>query len=132
MNTTTNDISTAAAGEGRITIRRLADADAAAIRELAQRDSARTPAGLLLGAELDGRLLAAISTTTGEVVADPFHPTARVVEVLRLRAAQLERRSRGRGLLARLPARPPGGSSRAPSPPGAGGRLLSLSGRPAP
>ena len=132
MNTTTNDISTAAAGEGRITIRRLADADAAAIRELALRDSARTPAGLLLGAELDGRLLAAISTTTGEVVADPFHPTARVVEVLRLRAAQLERRSRGRGLLARLLARPPGGSSRAPSPPGAGGRLLSLSGRPAP
>ena len=132
MNTTTNDISTAAVDEGRITIRRLADADAAAIRELAQRDSARTPAGLLLGAELDGRLLAAISTTTGEVIADPFHPTAKVVEVLRLRAGQLDGRSRGRGLLARLLARPPGGASSAPSPPGAGGRLLTLSGRPAP
>jgi hypothetical protein len=129
MSSTTNDI-TATAHEGGFTIRCLGGADAAAIRRLAERDTARLPAGPLLGAEVDGHLRAAISTKTGELIADPFHPTTRIVEVLRLRANQLDGRRRGRGLLAWLLARPAAGAAHAPSPPGAGGRLLTHS-RPA-
>jgi hypothetical protein len=40
-------------------------------------------------AESDGRLVAAMSTATGEAVSDPFVPAADVIALLRLRAAQL-------------------------------------------
>jgi hypothetical protein len=72
-----------------VTIRLLAERDADDLRILAERDSARTPNGSVIGAEKDGRLLAAISASTGEVVADPFHSTADLVHLLRLRAGQL-------------------------------------------
>jgi hypothetical protein len=87
-----------------VTIRSLGVGDGAAVSRLAQRDSARPPAGLLLGAEVGGRLLAAISARTGEVIADPFHRTAELVEALRERAGQIDGRPGGnaRGLLARL------------------------------
>jgi hypothetical protein len=75
-----------------ITVRRLGADDAAAVTRLAQRDTARVPSGDLIGAELDGHLVAAISTTTGEAIADPFQRTAEIVDVLRLRASQLNRR----------------------------------------
>jgi hypothetical protein len=90
------------------TIRRLAAGDAPAAARLAQRDSSRVPAGPLLGAELDGSLVAAISTATRDVIADPFRRTAEIVELLRLRADQLEPRSR----------RGPGRARLAPSQPG--------------
>jgi hypothetical protein len=35
-------------------------------------------------AEVDGRLVAALSERTGEAVADPFEPTAHLVEMLRV------------------------------------------------
>jgi hypothetical protein len=86
-----------------VTIRRLGSDDAAAVKRLAQRDSAREPRGVLLGAELNGRLLAAISTTTGELIADPFQRTAEIVETLRLSAGRANGRPRGaRRLVARL------------------------------
>jgi hypothetical protein len=87
-----------------VTIRRLDVDDAAAVRRLAQRDSSQPPAGLLLGAELDGRLRAAISATSGEVVADPFYRTAELVETLRLRVGQVDGQpgASRRGLLSRL------------------------------
>jgi hypothetical protein len=90
-----------------MTIRRLDADDRADVTRVAQLDSARTPCGWLLGADLDGLLVAAISTTTGEVIADPFRRTAEIVDVLRLRARQLDGRPRRRlGLLSRLrPAR---------------------------
>jgi hypothetical protein len=72
--------STAAIPTVGITIRRLSADDAAAVTWLAQRDTARAPRGELLGAELDGQLVAAISTTTGEAIADPFRRTAEIVE----------------------------------------------------
>jgi hypothetical protein len=101
-----------------ITIRRLGAADADALAGLAQVDSAHAPAAPALGAEADGRLVAAISVESGEVVADPFQPSAEAIALLRLRAGQLRpsrkrRRRRARGAL-------PG------SPPGAGGKLLRL------
>jgi hypothetical protein len=81
-----------------VTIRRLGTGDAAAVKRLAQRDSAREPTGALLGAELDGQMLAAISTTTGEVVADPFQRTAEIVQALRLRVDRVDGRARGHAI----------------------------------
>jgi hypothetical protein len=79
-----------------ITIRRLAADDAADVTRLAQLDTARAPGGELIGAELDGHLVAAVSTTTGEAIADPFRRTAEIVDVLRLRASQLNGRPQTR------------------------------------
>jgi hypothetical protein len=79
-----------------ITIRRLGDDDAAAVTRLAQLDTARAPSGELIGAELDGHLVAAVSATTGEAIADPFRRTAEIVDVLRLRASQLNGRPQTR------------------------------------
>lgn len=115
-----------------VTIRRLAGEDLAAVTRLAQRDSAREPTGPLLGVESDGRLLAASSIASGEVIADPFVHTAEIVELLRLRARQAggDPRRRSRWLLSLLRARPRRDrAATAPSPPGAGGWLLSTTQR---
>ena len=92
-----------------ILIRPFADSDAQAVREVAQRDSSVVPAGVLLVAEVDGQVRAVLSLDTGEVVADPFAPSAQLVDLLEARARQLNsggRRSRrrGRGLFAHSPA----------------------------
>jgi hypothetical protein len=73
-----------------VSLRRLDPiADFEALHRLAGRDSAAAPAGAILGAELDGRLIAALSLDSGELVADPFVPTDAVVERLRERADRL-------------------------------------------
>jgi hypothetical protein len=110
-----------------VTIRRLNEHDRDEIDRLSQVDSKTVDlAAPVLGAEIEGRLLAAISVPSGEVAADPFSRTAEVRSLLELRAAQLRRRDglRGRRLRGAL-----SGHSRASlagSPPGAGGRLLTL------
>jgi hypothetical protein len=71
-----------------VTIRLLSEADHDALRVLAQRDTARALNGAVLGAERAGRLLAAISSS-GDVIADPFHRTEDLVSLLRVRAGQL-------------------------------------------
>lgn len=92
-----------------ISIRPFADSDAQALRAVAQRDSSMVPAGMLLVAEVDGQVRAALSLHTGEVVADPFAPSAAAVDLLRTRARQLTGgpplRRRRRGLLERRSAR---------------------------
>lgn len=111
----------------RVTIRRLGRGDRPALARLAQLDSSPAPREPLLGAELDGRLLAAISIAGGELVADPFHRTAEVAEMLRLRASQLAGGApRARGRLAFLLRSRGGrrGASFSPSPPGAERQLL--------
>ena len=106
-----------------VSIRRLTDDDRDALARLAELDTHELPGEPLLGAEVEGRLLAAVSLTDGRVLSDPFLPTTEIQALLELRAAQLRRRNRGpRGL--RLRARTRG--ALASSPPGAGGRLLSL------
>lgn len=65
-----------------ITIRRGALEDQAALNGLAALDSAPAPVGPVLVAEVAGELRAALSLTDGAVIADPFHPTAAVVELL--------------------------------------------------
>jgi hypothetical protein len=85
--------------------------DAEAIARLSILDSAELPRQPTLLAEVAGELHAAISLADGRVVADPFHPTAMLVDLLRTRAEQLRRvdpsregaRSRRWGRL-RLPA----------------------------
>jgi hypothetical protein len=69
-----------------LTIRVATVADAAELRELALLDSRRLPAGPHLVAEVGDRIRAAYSLTTDTVVADPFVPTADLVQVLRAHA----------------------------------------------
>jgi hypothetical protein len=108
-----------------LTIRRLSDADGGRVKLLAQLDSRREPVGPWLGAEVEGVVLAATSLTTGETVSDPFSHTAELRAMLELRAAQLRRRANSRR---RFSIRSPRGSRAAlpSSPPGSGGRLLTL------
>jgi hypothetical protein len=73
-----------------VTVRPLDPAtDASALVRLAQRDSADVPGGELIGAEVDGSLVAAISIGDGRVIADPFARTEQIRSLLELRAAQL-------------------------------------------
>ena len=87
-----------------ITIRRLDanEADRLALARLVQLDSSGTIEGPVLGAEVEGRLLAAISMETGEVIADPFSRTSELRAMLKLRLAQLEQRYIGRERGSRL------------------------------
>ena len=74
-----------------VAVRRLADrpSDRAAVEHLAGLDSTEPLTGEVLGAELDGRLVAAISLTTGDTIADPFTHTDRIRSLLKTRAEQL-------------------------------------------
>lgn len=83
-----------------MTIRRMdiGDADREAIAELAARDSRETLEGPVLGIEVEGNLLAAISLASGDVISDPFTRTAELRTLLELRARQLQRRGSKRGL----------------------------------
>ena len=66
--------------------------DEGALTRLGQLDSARVPGAPLLLAVEGGMLRAAISLATGAVIADPFAPTARLVELLRTKATPPQRR----------------------------------------
>ena len=74
-------------GEGNLVVRRGRHADNEALAILASLDSARPLTGYRVVAELDGRIVAAVSLHDGRVIADPFVATADVVEVLRLHTA---------------------------------------------
>ena len=56
---------------------------------LAALDSARVPAGELLVAEADGGRGRGPRPRLGATIADPFRPTAQVVELLELRGSLL-------------------------------------------
>ena len=91
-------------------IRRTTPDDGAALRRLAALDDARALRGDALVAEVDGEIRAALSLTDRRAIADPFRPTAELVELLRTRAAQLHASEaapghRRRGLLALAPGR---------------------------
>ncbi|MEA2479818.1 MAG: hypothetical protein QOJ07_1740 [Thermoleophilaceae bacterium] len=91
---------------GALVIRRARPEDARALLRLAALDSAAPLAGDLLIAEVDGEPHAALSILAGDCIADPFRPTAELVDLLRLRAAQMAPpRGRGRGRGRRLRAR---------------------------
>ena len=77
------------AREDSVTIRHAFPDDALSLVRLAALDSAKVPAQPLLVAEVNGELLAALSLSDGAVIADPFHHTRPLVELLSSRAVQL-------------------------------------------
>jgi hypothetical protein len=72
-----------------VTIRRAGSSDGRALDRLAGRDSQRLPSDDFLIAEVGGEPWAALGIHSGVVVADPFRPSADLVELLRLRAERL-------------------------------------------
>jgi hypothetical protein len=73
-----------------VTVRPLDPAvDHVALTRLAELDSADLPEGQVIGAEVGGSLVAAISVDSHRVIADPFTRTDGVRSLLELRAAQL-------------------------------------------
>lgn len=74
-----------------ITIRPAYGDDQRALRRLAALDSAiEVPAAPLLIAEVDEELRAALSLRNGAVIADPFHPTLHLIDLLRTHGATTE------------------------------------------
>jgi hypothetical protein len=71
-----------------ITIRRSTEGDRKALLRLAELDEAPRPAGEALLAFVGGELRAALPLERGSAVADPFHLTGDVIDLLRLRARQ--------------------------------------------
>jgi len=87
------------AAERSVTLRFGGPADQRQLARLAELDSATPPAQPVLLAEVDGQIRAVLALTDGTVVADPFHPTTDLIDLLRARARHLGipriRRSRG-------------------------------------
>jgi len=69
-----------------ITIRRATAADSEAIDRVAALDSGRPPDGDALVAIVDDEVRAVLPLDGGGPLADPFHPTADLVELLRVSA----------------------------------------------
>lgn len=65
-----------------VTLRRANFHDDVALERLAQLEGLDVPAEPILVAEVDGRVLAALSIEDGTVIADPFAPTGHLVEML--------------------------------------------------
>jgi hypothetical protein len=92
-----------------VTIRRAYPDDAPALRRLAALDNAPVPAKPMLVAEIDGELRVAVSIPDLDAIADPFVPTADIVEMLRehikrtTREPAPRRRLRGKPVLAPRP-----------------------------
>ena len=72
-----------------VLIRAARGSDGPVLRRLAALDSRELPDGPLLIAEADDEVVAALSLDTGAAVADPFRPTADVVDLLAYRARRL-------------------------------------------
>ena len=76
-----------------VTVRRFGERDIDAIQRLAALDEKPIPSGGVLVAEQAGELVAALPLDGGDALADPFKPTADVVELLRVSARQLREAS---------------------------------------
>ena len=87
-----------------LVLRPATSADTAELERLAALDSARPLGGEVLVAFAGGELRAALSLETGRSVADPFWPSADLVELLEAAAGDRPRRTLGR--LRRRAARP--------------------------
>ncbi len=72
----------------QITITHSTEADEPTVRRLAALDDRRPPHGPALLAYVDGELRAAVGLLDGQAVADPFHRSLDIVELLRLQARQ--------------------------------------------
>lgn len=72
-----------------IKIRQATEADAFALRRLAALDDRAALRGSVLVAEQAGELRAALSVDDDRVVANPFAPTAELVDMLRMHRGHL-------------------------------------------
>jgi hypothetical protein len=79
---------------GPVTIRLGHTPDEDALRRLAQLNERPTPTGPHVVAEVEGTIVAAMPLGPGEALGDPFRPTAALLTLLEVRAAQLTRRRR--------------------------------------
>lgn len=87
------------ANTAAIVIRPATDRDIRALADLAILDSRAPLTGPTLVAEVDGVLRAALDLHDDSVAADPFAPTAALVELLRLHARGARATHRGPGAL---------------------------------
>ena len=94
----TSSPSVADASGERVVLRRAQRQDANALDRLAALDGVRRPAGELMLAEVDGDILAAVPVEGGPAIADPFRPTADLVDLLRARTGRLAGRADAGGL----------------------------------
>jgi len=78
-----------------VTVRRSTSGDESGLARLAALDSASPPRGPALIAEADTRMLAALPLGSGRPIADPFEPTAELVQLLELRRSQIDAARRG-------------------------------------
>lgn len=85
------------------TVRFAHEEDREALIQLAQLDSQREPTGALLVGESPAGIVAALPLGDGAPIANPFVRTAELVELLRVRRAQLggEKSGHWRGIRAR-------------------------------
>jgi hypothetical protein len=79
-----------------VTIRYAFPDDARAVARLATLDSSAVPAAPILVADVEGELRAALSLVDGTVIANPFHRSVQLVELLRARGRQLTATGGGR------------------------------------
>jgi hypothetical protein len=86
-----------------LVLRPAASADTAALERLAALDSARPLTGEVMLAYAGGDVRAALSLQTGRVIADPFYPSAELVELLRAAAGGNGRSRRPWRRAARVP-----------------------------
>jgi hypothetical protein len=105
-----SNVTSIPAGESTVVIRLATAADVDALRRLAALDSARALLGTVLVAQSGGEIRAAYSVEQDRAIADPFVPSAGLVELLKARTELLRadadarpRRARRLGL---APARP--------------------------
>jgi hypothetical protein len=72
-----------------LTLRLATSADQSALARLAELEQTARPADPVLLGEVMQRPVAALSLRDGRVIADPFTPTAELIELMRLRARQI-------------------------------------------
>jgi hypothetical protein len=72
-----------------VTIRYARPDDALALLDLADLDSSRPPHGIVIVAEVGGRIWAAHSLEDGHAIADPFRPSGELAFLLAERARQI-------------------------------------------
>jgi hypothetical protein len=72
-----------------LTLRLATSADRSALARLAELEQTVSPQEPILLGEVMERTVAALSLRDGRVIADPFTPTAELVELMRLRARQI-------------------------------------------
>ncbi len=82
-----------------VTVRLANSGDHNALLRLATLDSTTVPPSPVVVAETGGELMAAVAIDGSAVIADPFHRTAALVQMLQLRAVQLRSGAPGQGSL---------------------------------